>query len=367
MKKIVVIIFVLLIMFIPRNVNAVSITDSSVLGVSDKKVGETVSILFKIKFSDLDKKNPNSLGIWLVGYELIFDDTVFSVTNISSSDWLSSVYKENGKYYVYSEVGPDAVNMCMNGAVYCDDYFVTIDFYIKDTVKTSSKIEMGDIEVGLLDMKDGNKEYTFNDLITISSFSGKSQTINIKQTVSDSSVGSNNQAPTIIVDEKPTTNIKEVVPKNKNENSSNKNNTSTALKSSNNYLKSLDINGYKIDFDKAKNNYEIEVSELINSLELKAVLEDDRASYKIIGADDLAKNSYKATIEVTAENGAKNRYTVSVKVKDEILSSNKKDKNNLKLDTKYLVGGSIILLISFITFIIIHIKTRKIEKALDRL
>ena len=92
MKKIVYMIFLFLIVSVPFNVDAVSIKHSSVLGVSEKKVGEEVSMLFKIEFSDIDNSNPKSLGIWLVGYELIFDDTVFSVVDISSSDWVSNVY-----------------------------------------------------------------------------------------------------------------------------------------------------------------------------------------------------------------------------------------------------------------------------------
>lgn len=368
MKRVVYIIFLLLVMFIPFNVGAVSIKDSSVMGVSEKKVGETVSMLFKIEFSDIDNSNPKSLGIWLVGYELIFDDTVFSVVDISSSDWVSNVYKENGKYYVLSEVGPDARNMCMNGAVFCDDYFVTIDFFIKDTDKDSSTIKMGDIEVGLLDMQDENKEYTLDDLITITSSSGKSQTINIKHDDNSNNVEIKEPA-TILEDKKPETNIKEVSPKKETNNSSDKKENVDDGKSGNNYLKSLEVKDYKIDFDKTKNDYEIEVDELIESLEIKVVLEDSKASYKIIGANDLAKNNNKAIVEVTAENGDKNNYTVQVKIKENVSSDNSKtkDKSEFKIDDKYLIGGGIILSLVIVCFIIISIRNRRIEKALDRL
>lgn len=371
MKKRSIILFLLLIMFIPLNVGAVSVRDTAVMGVNEKKVGETVSMLFKIEFSDISKTNPNSLGIWLVGYELIFDDTVFSVTDISSSDWVSNVYKEDGKYYVLSEVGPDAKNMCMNGAVFCDDYFVTIEFFIKDTTKTSSTIKMGDIEVGLLDMKDENKEYTLDDLITITSTSNKSHTVNIKHDDNQENLEIKEPA-SILEDKKPETNIKEISPKKEmtdsSDDSNKEENDKQSDKSNNNYLKSLEVVGYKIDFDKKKNNYEIEVEELVNSFELEVILEDSKASYKIIGTNDLAKNDYKAIVEVTAENGDKNNYTIQLKVKsDGLVSTDNKKKDDFKLDDKYIIGGGIVLLIGLIILIVVHIKNRKLEKVLDRL
>lgn len=367
MKKIVYMIFLFLIVSVPFNVDAVSIKNSSVLGVSEKKVGEEVSMLFKIEFSDIDKSNPKSLGIWLVGYELIFDDTVFSVVDISSSDWVSNVYKENGKYYVLSEVGPDSKNLCMNGAVFCDDYFVTVDFFIKDTDKASSTIKMGDIEVGLLDMQDENKEYTLNDLITINSTSGKSHTVNIKQDSDGNSVVK--EPTTIIGDKKPETSIKEIVPK-KESNNNQSNNTSKDgeykdNKSSNNYLKSLEVEGYKLEFDKEKNTYEIEVDQVIDSLDISVVLEDSKASYKIIGANDLAKNNYQASVVVMAENGETNNYTIQLKIKENVSKNASKEK--FEIDNKFLIGGGIIVSLIVICFIIKFIKNRRIEKALDRL
>lgn len=369
MKKVAYIIFLFLIMILPFKVGAASIKDSSVLGVSEKKVGEEVSILFKIEFSDIDKNNPKSLGIWLVGYELIFDDTVFSVTDISSSDWVSNVYKENGKYYVLSEVGPDAKNLCVNGAVFCDDYFVTVDFFIKDTDKASSTIKMGDIEIGLLDMQDEDKEYTLNDLITINSISNKSHTINIKQ---DSDNNQMVKEPTTIIrDKKPDTSVKEIVPK-KESNNNQSNNTSNDdeskdNKSSNNYLKSLEVEGYKLEFEKEKNTYEIEVDEVIDSLNISVALEDSNASYKIIGANDLAKNNYQTTIVVTAENGKTNDYTIQVKINKNVGIDTSKNKDKIKIDDKFLIGGGIFISLVVICFIIISIKNRQIEKALDRL
>lgn len=365
MKKVVYIIFLLFVIIIPFNVGAVSIKNSSVLGVTEKKPGETLSMLFKIEFSDIDKSNPKSLGVWLVGYELIFDDTVFSVTNIASADWTSNVYKENGKYYVLSEVAPSARNMCMNGAVFCDDYFVTINFFIKDTTKASSTIKMGDIEVGLLDMQDANKKYTLDDLITITSYSGKEQTININHD-NNGSV-SIEEPTTILEDKKPETDIKALSPKKSTANTNNKKENTDDGKSSNNYLKSLQVEDYKIDFDKTKNNYEIEVDELIESLKLKVVLDDSKASYKIIGANDVIKNNNRVIVEVTAENGDKNNYIIQVKIVEAKNSSKDKNGVGFKIDSKYLIGGGIILIIGLIILIILHIKNRRIEKALDRL
>jgi len=367
-----IILVLLFIIFIPFNVGAVSVRDTAVMGVNEKKVGETVSVLFKMEFSDISKTKPDSLGIWIVGYELIFDDTVFSVVDISSSDWVSDVYKENGKYYVLSEVGPDAKNLCMNGAVFCGDYFVTIDFFIKDTAKTSSIIKMGDIEVGLLDMQDENKEYTLEDLITITATSNKSHTINIKHDNEQDKVEIKEPA-SILEDKKPLFNNKEMITNKGTTSSSNdkeqEDNNKQSNKSSNNYLKSLKINNYDITFHKNKNDYVIEVNQIIDSLDLEVTLEDSNATYKIIGANDLAKNNNKVIVEVTAENGNKKNYTIQVKINEDIGVTKDKKKNifDFKIEDKYIVGGAIFVLILVIIWLIIHIRNRKIEKAFDRL
>lgn len=164
-----------------NNVTAVSISNTTITGMNSKNVGETLSLSFTINFNGIENVNENSLGIWLVGYEIIFDKEVFGITDISSPDFDSTIYMQDGKYYVLSEVDEDATskNMCSNGVLYCGDYLATIGFFIKNTEKTSSTIKMGEIEVGLLDMVDSEKVYTLDDLIEINSISNYNYVIEI--------------------------------------------------------------------------------------------------------------------------------------------------------------------------------------------
>ena len=104
----------------------------------------------------------------------------------------------------------------------------------------------------------------------------------------------------------------------------------------------------------------------------------DKAKYKIIGADDLKKNNYKVLVEVTAENGDKNTYTINVKVEEDketniTTSDDNKDepKKHFKLEKKHIIIGSIIagviLILIIIIKFIVNIKDRKLERALDEL
>ena len=59
--------------------------------------------------------------------------------------------------------------------------------------------------------------------------------------------------------------------------------------SSNNYLKSLEIDGYEITFDKDTNEYKITVKGDVSSLDIKAVPEDNRSRVEITGNENLKK------------------------------------------------------------------------------
>lgn len=360
------IMFLLLILFIPFNVKAASIEYTWITGTNEKTAGEEFSLSFGIKVSGIQKGNWDSLGILAVSYELIFDDTVFTITDISSRIWNSEIYKEDGKYYVVSSISENDPykNKCVDGISYCADYLVTISFYVLDTEQTSSVIKMGEVGVGLLGMIDSNSTYTEDDIVTITTMSNESQTIKIKKTESPK-----NDVPTSIVsDTKPEINNQEIINKGQESN--------TIQKSNNKYLKSLQIENHKINFNKTKNNYDITVNKSVNELKLNIELEDSKATYKIIGADNLEKNNHQVLIEVTAENGEKNTYTINVKEKEETIiqeenkSQNKKSKK-FQLDKKYIIIGSviggIILFLIIIIRIIIHRKDRKLERAIDEL
>lgn len=82
-------------------------------------------------------------------------------------------------------------------------------------------------------------------------------------------------------------------------------------KSSNNYLKSLVIEGYDLKFSKRVRNYSLKVKKGTKSLVIKPVLEDDKASYEIVGNSSIEDGSVVKII-VTAENQVKNTYQITI-------------------------------------------------------
>lgn len=85
--------------------------------------------------------------------------------------------------------------------------------------------------------------------------------------------------------------------------------------SSNNYLKNLEIADYDIDFDKLVNEYRIRVDSDVNSLDIKAIAEDNRASVEITGNENFKTGDNTVIIKVTAENGDVNEYKLIVNKK----------------------------------------------------
>lgn len=377
------IVLVLVLIFIPLQVNAVSIKDTAIMGRDEVNIGTEFSLSFRISFDGIRKGDPDSLGLAAVSHELIYDDSVFTITDITSNGyWDSTLYKENGKYYIVSQVGENNAdqNKCVDKVLYCADYLVTVNFFVRNTDKTNSDIKIGEIEVGLLNMLlDLDKEINEDDVVLVSGHGNSTQSMKIKEFQANNENKNVEEPQSIVSNEKPKLNDETLnLPKEKvssstaTESSNNKNETS---KSTNNYLSSLKIKKYEIDFDKNKKEYTVNIDKEVNKLEVELELEDSKATYNIIGADDLEKNNNKVIIEVFAESGDKNTYTIDLKKEtDENVQSIKQEKNNkinFKLDKKYITIGGIIvgsiIIIVIIIFILIRIRDRKVEKELDSL
>lgn len=84
--------------------------------------------------------------------------------------------------------------------------------------------------------------------------------------------------------------------------------------SSNNYLKSLSIDGYNIipEFDKQTIDYEISKEVLENNIKINAEADDSKASVSGIGDIILNSGENEIRIDVTAENGTVRTYTIKV-------------------------------------------------------
>ena len=95
MKKYVITILLFMIMLVPLNIRAASIRDTSIW--YDYRNGrDGLFYFFNISFSGIQKGSGDRLGILLVGYELTLDEDVFIITGVSSNEWDSIVYKEDG-------------------------------------------------------------------------------------------------------------------------------------------------------------------------------------------------------------------------------------------------------------------------------
>ncbi len=77
------------------------------------------------------------------------------------------------------------------------------------------------------------------------------------------------------------------------------------------YLEKLEIKDYKINFDKKVDFYSIKIDEEIEKLNIIAEAEDNQASVEIVGNENL-KNKSKIEIIVSAIDGAKKVYTLSI-------------------------------------------------------
>lgn len=123
--------------------------------------------------------------------------------------------------------------------------------------------------------------------------------------------------------------------------------------SSNNYINSLTIEGYEIDFDMYTYEYNIKVKHNINSLDINVILDSDYASYIIKGNEKFKDGNNKVEIVVTAEDGSERTYTINVERTKEsktIKTDGKKEKNNNASKTVIII--LIILVIIGLIYVI---------------
>lgn len=167
-----------------------------------------------------------------------------------------------------------------------------------------------------------------------------------------------------------------------NDNQSNKNTTNNSNKkptevikeqekSNNNYLKSLEVVDYDIEFNKDINEYSLNVDNDIDIVVINALVEDEKATIDGIGPKELevGLNTYK--ISVTAENGEVREYTIII-TRAEKQEENQEVSNDL-IDNKESIpqnnSKKIILVIGFgiitleILLVLLMIKKKKLKKA----
>ena len=111
-------------------------------------------------------------------------------------------------------------------------------------------------------------------------------------------------------------------------------------RSTNNFLKSLEVKNAKINFAKSNVAYNVVVENDVSFVEINAIAEDDKS--KVTGTGKKTLKNYLNTfnVVVTAENGTKRTYIINISRKDENGNAGELSKNN-KLKSLEIVGYSL--------------------------
>lgn len=86
--------------------------------------------------------------------------------------------------------------------------------------------------------------------------------------------------------------------------------------SKNNYLSSLSIEGYDLNFSKDKTEYSLEVPNGTESVKVNATKEDSRSRVSGTGTIKVSEGTNKIDIVVVAQNGSTRTYTINIIVKE---------------------------------------------------
>lgn len=374
MKKFIVLI---LLIILPISVKAISITEAYI--DSDGGNEDTIPITFKLKFSDFQDE-----GIFMVIFQISStNDAIEPKSKISSNgNFDTIVEKDSDKIMIASSAKENTPNQCPNSKLYCGDYETTLDFSIVkpekeivikfdiiEIVTFPTNIEFNEEDETQLKEHLKKKYFISDSSLTIylseeteepetnsSSNIAPEETINVKDDFKDL-IDTTIKDNIIPSPEKPST------PK-----------SSTPKKSKNTNIKSLTIKDHEIKFANEKHNYAIEVDKEINKLEINLELEDNKSTYSIKGAEDLKENDNKVLIEIKAEDGTTETYTIEAFTKKEApeapieIFGYKIPKKTFKIGIITIILIVLFIIIKVITKIIReNYSNRKIKKALKKL
>ena len=124
--------------------------------------------------------------------------------------------------------------------------------------------------------------------------------------------------------------------------------TKLKQKSDNNFLASLTVEGYQLNFDPATTSYVLNVGK-VSSLNVTAITESKEATYTILGDKNISDGS-KVTVKVTAEDGSQKDYVITIKVVFNIMD--------------YWIYIVIVMLVLLLIIILIITKNKKNKKKL---
>lgn len=355
-KKTIFLIVLFTLLIIPIKIDALTVQKVDVYAPSyNNNVGDEFAITYTASFLGVEKNNTESDGVYLVVYEIEFDDTILGITEINSPGYDSYVYKENGKYYVLSEVNESNKNKCIDNFLACSDYSGILTFKVLKTPTTTTIVKLNNFAAGGFKIDYSGASYTLENMKESENISQITKTINLAKS---SETASNHK--NIVTETKPIIDDK-TISSSKN---TSINQTTDPTKSTNNQLMSLEIDGYTIDFQKDRYTYKITIPKDINSLYVTATPKETTSTYSITGADDLKNNNNRVKITVKSESGDEVTYT--------IIAERQKDKksnetNNIinKLNKILLIIIGTILVITITVIATILNNKRKLKKLME--
>lgn len=311
MKKIIYFLIFICLFILPIKVKAFSLDNVTINGNSTVKNGEDILIRIKATTSNY---NPNE-GILVAYLNIEYDLDHLVLVQINASNLNNYIEYHDKGAIIANQVIPNSKTsgMCVNNLLYCGDYEFVLKFQATNvTEMIDTSISVSEFGIATLTI-DEVREYTEDDAVIYEY--PKQLVHNLKLLTND-----------VVIEEKPV-----VVPEKKKEETIIKTPV-TAIKSSNNYLKSLEITDYNINYDKNTTDYTININSDVSSLNIKPTSEDTKSTYKIIGNENLVDGSVIKII-VTAEDGKTKEYKINIK-KEKAIDINEEQINEIKKDKK---------------------------------
>lgn len=353
-------------MILPTGVKAFGISKVTIDAPDKVEVGSEFEVKVQMTFANLDKTSEDSLGVGQLSYYLHLDKDAFVIESIESEHWVHGAQAlTEGIYSIQGVVDvekPNKADLCINEVWNCSNYEVKLKLVAKNKVGTISPIKIDHINAYLYpqyftgELKDVQKNYTFQ----LTPFK------NIKITASSSGKVEVPAAPeltplptTPITPPTPVTPTTPTAPK--------KEQPVTGQKSDNRHLKSITINGQSLEIQPSREEYEVQIGENQNEIEVKVELEDSKATYEVVGANNLKENNNQVKINVTAENGQRKTYIIKT-IQEEVKTEPLLELPNIKMDKKtIIIGCSIFIGLIVLILIIRKLRDRKVDKVLKDL
>lgn len=364
----------------------VSVANIEVIGPEEIKVGEEFDYKFNFTFSGVGEEAEHNFVLVGFMYEMIYDSDAFLFTRYTTDAWDTGIEQgSNGEYLFLGVVGENTSSQCKN-EIYCTTASTSFHFFVNETQKIKSNIKVKLIATIYFDTNDITEDMIDNlteqqlEEISIVNFVNieKGKDIKINQPESSTKPVT---APKVEIEEKKVELPKQAEIKNQmgisttqTESTSGNQQTTpspSTIKSDNNYLKSIKIEGYPIEFKKDQMKYEIIVEKNLNKLNVIVEQEDEKASVEIKGNDPLKE---EIQITVKAENGNEQVYTIFVDSKEKEKIKEPKKKKNIKKELEKAMSDPRVLtiggILGIILLIVIFVSTRngrKIDKMLDKM